>query len=178
MKNIFELGLNAALFILLAVNLNFAQDDAADHFAAFKPLIGKTWKGIVDNRNPDKPVYDISKFELALSGQAVRNLHSVNNGDYGGETIIYWDKVQKNLVYYYFTTAGFYTHGTFTSEGGKIISHEFVEGNEQGITEVKGISEITPEGKLSVKTLYFKDGKWIDGRNSVYEETNEPVILK
>lgn len=170
--------ITVAVSMILFNNMYYAQDNIADHFQPFKPLLDKTWKGIVDNRNKEKPLYDVSKFERALNGQAIRNIHSVNNGDYGGETIIYWDKTKEILIYYYFTTAGFYTHGTFKVEDGKLISHEFVEGNAQGITEVKGISEITADGKLSVKTQYFANGKWEDGRDSIYEETTEPVIFK
>ena len=42
------------------------------HFEPLKPLLGKTWRGVFPNSKPDKPVVDVSRFELALNGQAVR----------------------------------------------------------------------------------------------------------
>lgn len=176
-KNIYFAAVVLAAILLLA-EVSRAQENMSEHFHPFKQLIGKTWKGIVNAKDPGQPLYDISKFEVILNGQAIRNLHSVNNGDYGGESIIYWDKDKQSLIYYYFTTAGFYTHGTFSVEDQKLVSHEYVEGNAQGITEVKGISEITADGKLSVKTQYFVNGKWTEGRNTLYEETSEPVTFK
>ena len=47
-------------------------------------LVGKTWRGTFPESKPDKPVVDVSRFEVALNGQAVRNLHSINDGEYGG----------------------------------------------------------------------------------------------
>ena len=80
---------------------------------------------------------DVSRFEVALNGQAVRNLHSINDGEYGGETLIVWDQEKQAIVYYYFTTAGFYTTGTMRADGDALVSHETVKGEAGGVTEVK-----------------------------------------
>ena len=45
------------------------------HFEALKPLLGKTWRGTFPKSTAEKPVVDVSRFELALHGQAVRNRH-------------------------------------------------------------------------------------------------------
>ena len=79
---------------------------------------------------------------------------------YGGETIIMWDPQKKSMVFFYFTTAGFFTQGTMKFENGKFISHEYVTGNKQGITEVKAIGEKLPDGRMSSKSQYLKEGKW------------------
>ena len=34
---------------------------------------------------------DILSFERALNGNAVKVIHSVNNGEFGGETMIMWN---------------------------------------------------------------------------------------
>ena len=73
----------------------------------FRPFLGNTYVG-VNNQN-DRQITDVSRFERALNGQAIRNLHSLNNGEYGGETLIFWSEDEQSLVYYYFTTAGFFT---------------------------------------------------------------------
>ncbi len=137
----------------------FAQDDLAEPLKAFKPFIGKTWKGEFANSTPEKPIFDVSRWERALNGQAIRILHSVNNGEYGGETIIFWDKQKASLAFYYFTTAGFFTTGPMKFEDGKMVSHEYVTGNQDGITEVKSIGTITADGKLHSKSQYLQNGK-------------------
>ncbi len=134
-----------------------------------RPLMGKTWKGTFKNSTPEKPVVDVMKCERALNGQAVRLLHSINQGLYGGETLIIADPKKKKVVYYYFTTAGFMTIGTMEFNGNKIVTLEKVEGGGGGIAEVKGESERLPDGKLHVKTEHLKDGKWEPGHEATYE---------
>lgn len=157
-----------------------AQDDLAENLKAFKPFLGKTWKGELKGSGQGKTAYDVSRWERALNGQAVRIQHSVNDGEYGGESIIFWDNQKKSLVYYYFTTAGFYTHGTMTLEDNKFTFHEYVSGYEgASITEARGTGEITADGKLINKSQYLKNGKWEDGHEAIYvEDAAAQVIFK
>lgn len=167
------------LALLCFAGSSFAQEQLAEPLKPFAPYIGKTWRGEFANSTPDKPVIDISRWERALNGQAIRILHSVNNGEYGGETILFWDKKNASLVFYYFTTAGFYTTGTAKFEEGKFISHEVVTGNQDGVTEVKAIGEILPGGKLRSSSQYFKNGEWVQGHEILYvEDANAQVIFK
>jgi hypothetical protein len=141
-----------------------------------RPLLGKTWKGVFPNSTPAKPMVDISRFELVLNGQAVRCLHSINGGDYGGESLIVWDKAKDSLVYFYFTTAGFYTSGTMKAEEGGFVAHEMVTGEADGITEVKSTSRVLPDGRLHVVTHYLKKGQWVEGRDVHYSEDKDGVV--
>jgi hypothetical protein len=125
---------------------------------------------------PDKPVVDVSRFELALNGQAIRNLHSINDGEYGGETLIVWDQAKQKVVYYYFTTAGFYTSGTMSFEDGAIVSRELVTGSANGVTEVAATSRLLPDGRLSVKTRMLKNAQWVEGRERIYAEDPKAVV--
>lgn len=134
-----------------------------------RPLLGKTWKGAFKNSTPEKPVVDVLKIERALNGQAVRMLHSINNGMYGGETLIVVDGKSQKVVYYYFTTAGFMTTGTMEFEGNRIVTVEKVQGSSGGVEEVKGESEILPGGKFHVKTKHLKNGEWLPGHEVTYE---------
>ena len=149
------------------------------HFEALKPLLGRTWRGAFPNSTPEKPVVDVSRFELALGGQAVRNRHSINDGEYAGESFIVWDETKQGLVYYYFTTAGFHTTGTMQVEAGVLTSHEVVTGAADGVTEVKGTMVVRPDGRLHVKTQYLKNGAWVDGRDMDYvDDPQAEVRLK
>ena len=139
------------------------------HLEALRPLLGKTWKGAFTESKPDKPAVDVARWERALNGQAVRVLHSFNQGVYGGETIFFWDDKKQALVYYYFTTAGFMTTGTMEVKGGKFVAHEEVKGSAGSVTETRSTSELLPNGKFHVKAEYRKDGDWVPGHEATYE---------
>jgi hypothetical protein len=141
-----------------------------------KPLVGKTWRATMPDSTPEKPVVDVSRFELALNGQAVRNFHSINDGVYGGESLYYWDQEKQSVVTHYFTTAGFYTVGTMRVEGGTLVFHDVVKGAAEGITEVKATSRLLPDGRLHVNAQYLKDGKWGPGRDTYYVEDPSAVV--
>lgn len=166
-----------AVILIAAAGSATAQEELAEPLKAFKPYIGKTWKGEFANSTPEKPIFDVSRWERALNGQAIRILHSVNNGEYGGETIIFWDKQKASLVFYYFTTAGFFTTGSTKFEDGKMISHEYVTGNQDGVTEVKSIGEFMADGKLLSKSQYLQNGKWVEGHKVTYVEAPEAQVI-
>jgi hypothetical protein len=134
-----------------------------------RPFIDKTWKGHFKNSTPEKPMIDVARWERALNGQAVRILHSINDGVYGGESIVMWNPKSKRLEFHYFTTAGFQTHGSMTIEGAKLISREEVVGNRDGVTEVRATTELLADGKMRVQSRYLKKGQWLDGHEVTYE---------
>jgi len=150
-----------------------------EHLKPLLPFVGKTWKGEFPGSTAEKPVFDVQHWELILNGQAIRIMHSLNEGAYGGETIVLWDKEKEQPIYFYFTTAGFYTQGTFSFDGEKWIGREFVTGNKEGITEVKSTGEILPDGRLHSKSQYLKNGEWVDGHEFYYvEDPSAKVIFK
>ena len=163
---------------LTATSFAAAGDNAAplaEPLKPFAPFLGKTWRG--EFVNAKKPTVDIARWERALNGQAIRTLHSINDGAYGGESIIMWDAKKKSLVYWYFTTAGFRTEGTMKHEDGQWIAHETVAGGAGGVTEVKSISKILPDGRMHVKAEYLKDGQWTVGRETYYKEAPEAKVI-
>ena len=146
---------------------------------ALRPFLGRTWSGEFKNSTPEKPVVDISRWERALNGQAVRILHSINRGSYGGETIVRWDAEKKALVYFYFTTAGFMTTGTMTISGQRYVAHEKVSGAADGTTEVRSSGELKPDGTMVTESEYLKGGQWVPGHGAVYREApGAEVVFK
>lgn len=163
---------------LLALRLAAADPPLLhEKLEPFRPLLGKTWRGEFKNSTPEKPVVDIARWERALNGQAVRILHSINHGVYGGETLIFWSKEKDSLVYHYFTTAGFQTTGTMTFEGTKFTSLEKVAGEANGVTEVKAVGEIRPDGTLVNSSEYLKNGKWEPGHSATYHEDPKAEVV-
>lgn len=170
-----------ALAVVGVVSLLAAEAPTklAKELEPLRPLLGKTWKGAMEPGSDGQPTYDVARWERALNGQAVRLLHSVNQGAYGGETIFIWNRKTKQVEYRYYTTAGFFTEGVATLADGKIQTTEQVTGESTGITQVKGTSELLSDGRLQVKTQYLRDGKWEDGRNTIYVEApGAEVIFK
>jgi voltage-gated potassium channel Kch len=104
-------------------------------------------------------------------------LHSVNEGQYGGETIYVWDPERKSIVYHYFTTAGFFTEGAATFEGNRMLTHETLRGNAGGITEVRSTAEFLPDGRVRVVAEYLKAGAWTTGHQAVYAPDSAAVVV-
>jgi len=149
------------------------------HLEPLRPLLEKTWKGTFKDSKPDKPTVDVQRWERALNGQAIRILHSINDGAYGGETLLIWDEKHKIISFYYFTTEGFMTTGTLEPKDGKFITHEDVKGNANAVTEVRSNSEILPDGKFHVKAEYLKSGEWTPGHEVTCEEApGSKVVFK
>jgi hypothetical protein len=161
----------------LAVTASAAEGGGlAKELEPMRPFLGKTWRGEFKNSTPEKPVVDVSRWERALNGQAIRAVHSVNGGAYGGESFIRWDKEKSSLVFHYFTTAGFMTTGTMAFTDGKLTSHETVTGSANGVTHVRATSEFRADGTLFVKAEYLKNGEWTLGRETTYREDPKAEI--
>lgn len=157
--------------ILVHVTALAAETASLDeHLEPFRPFLGKTWRGEFKNSKPDKPTIDVARWERALNGKAVRVLHSINHGSYGGESIIRWDKESKQIVYHYYTTAGFMTSGTMTVAEGKLIGLEKVSGDANGVTELRSTTELRPDGTMLTKAEYLKNGQPAGGRETLYKE--------
>jgi hypothetical protein len=172
------------LIMFLAVPCVLVSDSIAaaaeprldEHLAPLAPFVGKTWRGEFKNSTKEKPMFDVSRWEVALKGKAVRTRHSVNDGIYGGETLIVWDAERKSLVGFYFTTAGFFTESTFEFKEDKLHTREKVRGQQPGVTEVEAVSELR-DGKLHVKSRYLKNGEWTDGHEITYVEAPDAKVV-
>jgi len=165
--------------VLLACAIAAAGATAAEpdpKLAPLLPLVGKTWRGTLSPAGTAKPVVDVQRFDLVLGGRAVRSSHSINDGEYGGETLFTWDAEKKAIVYTYVTTGGFYTTGTLETETGGFKARETVHGTASGPREVEATSRILPDGRLHVKSRYLKDGQWADGHEVFYTEDPKAVV--
>ena len=162
------LTLCAAFVPLLAADMTSAEEassvDSGDpanqtphlspQLEAFRPFLGKTYRG--EFKMSGKAAVDVSNWEAALDGHAIRILHSLNEGEYRGETMIVWNANEEALKFYYFTNAGFYTIGTATFDGNSFVSREIVTGNADGITSVVAKATLTPGEGMSVESTYYR----------------------
>ena len=167
------------LILGLLIGENHEMNNLSEHLKPFGPYINKTFKGEFANSTKEKPVFDISQWERILNGMAIKITHSVNDGEYGGVSIITWDAKKNSLVSSYFTTAGFTTNALMHFEDGQLISLEDVTGNENGITKVKAIIEFLENGDMQNSSKYFMNDEWVDGHTIYYKETpNAKVVFK
>lgn len=167
------------LFLLLSVLAPVADAEPwlQPELEVFRPLIGKTFRGELAGSSPETPRVDVSRWERALNGRAVRNLHSVNDGEYGGESILFWDAEQKTIRYHYFTTAGFRTEGRMTASEGGYTALESVSGEESGITQVRSRATLGPDGVLQTESHYLKNGEWVPGHRARYRESPAAEVI-
>ncbi|HTG43029.1 MAG TPA: hypothetical protein VK633_00735, partial [Verrucomicrobiae bacterium] len=81
----FRNQLSASIVFLFLASAPAAEPGKLDeHLESLRPFIGKTWRGEFKNSKPEKPTIDVAHWERALNGKAVRVLHSINDGYYGG----------------------------------------------------------------------------------------------
>ncbi len=148
------------------------------HLEPLRPWLEKTWKGQPNNPKPEKVTIDVAHWERALNGNAIRILHSINDGAYGGESVVMWDEKKQTVVYHYFTTASFSTTGTMTFKDGKILTHEVVAGDAEGISEVRATIEMSRDGtSYQQKTEFLKNGTWEPARETTYREEPSAIVV-
>ncbi|WP_298444374.1 hypothetical protein [uncultured Ferrimonas sp.] len=140
----------------------------AEPLQQFAPYVGKTWRGEFSDSTAAKPMIDVSHWSVALQGQAVRITHSLNQGEYEGETMIVFNGQTQQLEFFYFTTAGFYTIGRAEFDGSAFVSYEQVSGNSDGITEVKAEINLVDANTMTQQAHYLKNGRWVKGHSARY----------
>lgn len=163
------------LTTLLIVNTYaWANLPLNEELEVFSPYLG-TWESRFEVPKGQPAMRDVSHWERALNGTAIRTLHSINDGMYGGESLIFWDKSKESLVFYYFTTAGFYTQGTMeVLNQNEFVAYEAVVNNKDGITKVKSTSKFE-NGQFTVSTQYLKNGEWTAPESRVYTKSEKKV---
>lgn len=153
----------------------------ASELEPFQRLLG-TWRGeFVGGKNP-KPMIDVTRFERALNGQAIRVLHSVSDGLYAGETLIVWNAAQKRIETFYFTTTGDRSEGVMELRAdGSFASTETLKNIDptetDPITQVRAVSKLLPDGRLHVKSGYLKKAGWQPGHEVIYTEDPDATVV-
>lgn len=138
--------------------------------APLAPYVGRTFTGLMSPPGTEPTTSDVQQWAEIMGGKAVRITHSINGGDYGGESLVFWDVARQTIAYWYVTTADFYTHGTMAAAGDSLVTHEQVVGNAGDITDVKGVWRRTSDG-LTVTSQMMVGGAWQGKRFTDYKET-------
>lgn len=147
----------------------------AEAFAPILAMVGRTWRG---TSTAQPGVEDVMRWDWAIGGHAVRIVHSVNGGVYGGETLIFPDRASGDLIYHYFTTGGFHTTGVIRAgaEGGVEIE-ETVHG-VPGLGRLRSHGRLDADGVYRTRTEAERDGAWVAfGGFDYREDAAAEVVL-
>ena len=165
------------LYFLLTAFIVLAQTKSepplSDHLIEMLPFIGSTYKGDFINSTKENPMFDVLSFERALNGNAVKVIHSVNNGEFVGETMVMWNPEKGGVQSWYFTSAGSLTIQNVQIKKDTFISIEDVAGNQNGITKVKTIIEVLHGNQIQKRTKYLMNNLWKDGSEIIYNKIND-----
>ena len=145
----------------IVTNPVIGQDTRDEKLAVFSPFIG-TWKAEFTDGT-----HDVSNYEWILGGKALRIMHSIDEGAYGGEALIHWNIDKEAITYRYVTTSTFYTDGTITPTEYGFDAHEIVHGNMGGISETRA-GYTMKDGEIHVWSQFFKDGEWAEKTTATY----------
>lgn len=158
---------------LLMMACGPASAEPIDQLAPLKPFVGKTWQADLDPT--DGEAIDIARWEWAMNGKAIRILHSVNNGAYGGETLIHFDAEANQIVYRYVTTAAFYTEGTITVTEDGFTAEATVIGLP-GTHRTEATHRLV-NGNMEVSTRIIKDSDAGSISKAIYVNTPDAVVV-
>ena len=116
------------------------------------------------------------RWEWAVGGHAVRAVHSVNGGVYGGETLIFPDRDSGRLVFHYFTSGGFHTTGEMVEQpDGSLEISETVHGLD-GLETLRSTARINLDGTYTTRGLVEREGQWVEFGGFDYRIDTDAVV--
>lgn len=115
---------------------------------------------------------DFQQWSWTEDGEALLIRHALEDGSYGGDTIVRQSAEDGILTYIYNTNAGFSTQGKFSvSPDGTWEALEDIVG-QSDVTKVRSRGYRRADGALISASEYLKNGEWTPGHSFVYVETD------
>lgn len=174
-----KIGYQLIFVVMMVLSFSGKTLEVDSKLAMFVPYLG-TWESEFNIPGGEVSVVDVARWERALNGKAIRIMHSINNGEYGGETLIFWDAKLKQFAFYYFTTADFYTSGRIELlPNGGFYAYEEVSGDNaktDGITQLRSKSEIVADNMV-VATASLKNNVWSAPEQRIYIRSQKKVVF-
>lgn len=108
-------------------------------------LVGSCWDGTFADPGAGMGKKDVRCFTRMYGGKYVRDVHQVDRGPYGGETIYAWDPTARRIAYTDYASDGGVSRGTMEARDGGLVF---------GDAHYKG-----PDGKdIMLRSLWLRDG--------------------
>lgn len=137
-----------------------------------RPFLGVTWRGDLTDPGSKHRRFDVVRYDRTLNGEVIRMLHSVNNGDLGGEMLIRYNEDAGRIEYHYFTSAGFLTTGSIRFRGTGFVAEDDVK---EGQVPMRTLRRIEGD-RLVSSTQMLRDGRWTRGTEQFYEPAPDEKI--
>ncbi|WCL55189.1 hypothetical protein [Gimibacter soli] len=146
--------------------------------APLAPLMGKTWRSVENGTNPDGSTFnDVVRWEWQASGHMALATHSLNEGVYGGVTLIHHDAKARTIVFRYATTGGFYTEGTIVPKDGGFEILETVKGTTGGPSDVRTFMKMDGPDAYTVESRMMVNGVWGEPQTRMYRVDPDADVL-
>lgn len=143
-------------------------------YAPFEHLVGKSWRG---TGVPDASVVDVQRWDWAVGGHAVRVVHSVGDGVYAGETLIFRDRDSGAYIFHYFTSGGFHTTGTMRPTGSGAFEVEETIHGLDGFPPIRSTIVLGTDGVNRARAFQQEGGKWVEKGGFDYREDPDAVPM-
>jgi len=138
-------------------------------FGSLADFAGRTFQGVATEDSAGS-VTDVQLWLWNEDGKALIVKHRLEDGSYGGDSMITKDAATGKLSSVYKTNAGFSTTGIITlNEDGSWDSTEDVIGTSN-VTKVRSRGHVREDGALISVSEYLLDGEWVPGNSFVYTE--------
>ena len=141
-----------------------------EKFGVLADLVGRTFRGEPTDSSAGS-VADIQLWLWSDDGETLIIKHRLEDGSYGGDSIVTKNSETGKLSYIYNTNAGFSTQGDFTLDGkGHWEAVEDVSG-QSDVTKVRSRGYIREDGAMISNSEYLKNGEWVPGNSFIYHES-------
>ena len=152
------------------------KNDLSYRLRGFEPFIGKYFKGSINNVSKLKSSSEVIYFQRILNGQAIRISHSINHGEFGGETIIAWNDSNNLLESIYFSTGGTIKKSIVEIKDHKVILLEDLI-NDNSIKKVKTTYKLLLNGNLEKEIKYYIDKTWRKSHVLIYKNDKNSKLI-
>ncbi len=143
-------------------------------YAPFQHLVGRSWRG---TGTKDASVQDVQRWDWAVGGHAVRVVHSVNDGAYAGETLIFRDRDSGAYIFHYFTSGGFHSTGTMRPTGpGAFEVEETIHGLD-GFPPMRSTLVMGEDGVNRSRSFKKEGDAWVEQGGFDYREDPAAVAF-
>lgn len=158
-----------------ATSVKPATPEQVARFGILAQLPGRTMRGRPVARSTEL-ANDMQRWDWTENGTAISIRHALEDGSYGGETIVRQDPQTGDLGYDYTTNAGFTTQGTFTlSEDGRSWTASEKVSGQSDVLEVQSEGRLNQDGTMRISSRYLTSEGWQDGHGFIYYETFDPM---
>lgn len=152
-----------------ASSLTPATAAQREMFGVLAGFPGRTFRGEPTSESAEA-LADFQHWAWTDDGEGLIIRHALEDGSYGGESIVRRDDANGQLTYVYNTNAGFSTEGTFTvNADGTWAAEEEVSGRGE-VKKVRSRGEILPSGAMVSVSEYYANGRWTKGHSFEYRE--------